>query len=51
MRYVFVFLAIVVIWWAVVMLATVAPNGAHLGLYLSAQALTLALFAIGFYRR
>lgn len=51
MRYLFVFLAIAVVWTAMIALALVVPAASHFGLFVVAQSLTLVFFYIGFYRK
>ncbi len=51
MRYLCVFLSIVVVWTALIALALVVPAASHFGLYAVAQCLTLVFFYIGFYRK
>lgn len=51
MRYFFVFCAILVIWIGVIAMAAVLPSASHFSLFFAAQALTLVLFLIGFYRK
>ncbi len=51
MRYFFVFIAISIVWLAVITIAAIVPNTRSLGLFLSAQVLTLTLFLIGFYKK
>lgn len=51
MRYLFVFLSILVVWTAMIALALVVPTASHFSLFLVAQCLTLAFFYIGFYRK
>lgn len=51
MRYFFVFIAILVVWIGIIAMAAVLPSGSNFSLYFAAQALTLILFLIGFYRK
>ncbi len=51
MRYFFVFLAIAIIWLAVITMAAIVPGVQTLGLFFAAQTLTLILFIIGFYKK
>jgi len=50
-KYSFVFLSILVIWVAVLIIAGAVSSDQVRQLYLAAQALTVILFFIGFYRQ
>jgi len=47
----FVFLAIVVVWAAIIAIAVVLPGANGFTLYIAAQTLTLMLFYVGFFRK
>lgn len=50
MRYFFVFLAIAVVWLAIITIAAIAP-GSGMMLYFAAQLITVTLFFVGFYSK
>lgn len=50
MRYLFISLSILIIWFAIILIATFDTNHV-LALYFAAQFMTLVLFFIGFYRK
>lgn len=45
------FMAIVVVWAAIIAIAVVLPNASGFTLYFAAQTLTLMLFYVGFFRK
>jgi len=51
MKYFFVFVAIAVVWTAILAIALLVPENHGFTLFLSAQILTVVLFYIGFYRK
>jgi len=51
MRYMFVFLAIVSIWVALILITAFIPSARTPALYAAGQAITVFLFVIGFYKK
>lgn len=50
MRYLFVFLAIAIVWFAIITIAAIVPENGTM-LYFAAQLMTITLFFVGFYSK